>query len=168
MTQKFNSKTYQGKKRIYRPVAGVTLISRVLVWDAKRSEYREPPRGTNYLARRVEFVDGERKLVAQSFDTLEAAKNWQMRVVGDKENEPAVASQTVLKTQLISTRKSVKNTALEGGGPLFCEVVDQWKRRSFSRLSKGTQVNYEKYLRLHFAEVMKRPIESITPAFVDR
>ena len=168
MTQKFNSKTYQGKKRIYRPVAGVTLISRVLVWDAKRSEYREPPRGTNYLARRVEYFDGERKLVAQSFDTLEAAKNWQMRVVDDVKNEPAVASQTVLKTQLISTRKSVKNTALEGGGPLFCEVVDQWKRRTFSRLSKGTQVNYEKYLRLHFSEVMKRPIESITPAFVDR
>jgi len=168
VTQKFNSKTYQGKKRIYRPVAGATLISRVLVWDEKRSDYREPPRGTNYLARRVEIVDGERKLVAQSFDSLESAKNWQMRIVDDGTNEPAVGSQTVLKTQLISTRKSLRNASLEGGGPLFCEVVEQWKRRTFCRLSKGTQVNYEKYLRLHFAEVMKRPIESITPAFVDR
>ncbi len=53
------------------------------------------------------------------------------------------------------------------GRLLFREVVEQWKQRTYSRLAKGTQLNYDKYLRLHFGEVMNRPIESINAAFID-
>ena len=168
MNQKFNAKKFLGKKRIYRPVSGATLISRVLVWDDDKSEYREPPRGTKYLARRAEVLEGQRKLVAQSFDTLEAAKNWQLRIVVPPEGGANSVSQS--RQILSQDRTHLVNgkPALGVGGPLFCEVVDEWKSRTFSRLSKGTQINYEKYLRLHFTGVMKRPIESISPAFVDQ
>lgn len=103
MNQKFNAKKFLGKKRIYRPVSGATLISRVLVWDDDKSEYREPPRGTKYLARRAEVLEGQRKLVAQSFDTLEAAKNWQLRIVvplREVQTQPRKAGKFFLRTGL--------------------------------------------------------------------
>jgi integrase len=168
MKRKFDPKKFQGKKRIYRPVPGATLIARVLVWDEEKKEYREPPRGNFYLARRVERPEGKRKIVAQAFETIDAARDWQRRLVAD--DESALAEASTLAAALVSQAESPcgnEPDKIVVGGPLFREVVEEWKHRTYSRLAKGTQLNYEKYLRLHFAEVMDIPIETITPTFID-
>jgi integrase len=172
MSQKFNPKHYQEKKRIYRPVAGAKLIAKVLAWDEEKLEYREPPRGNCYLARRVEIVGEKRRLVAQSFETLEAARNWQLRIVSGGvdglsfEVAPTITTAVVVGSKEEPPRVS-EPVKVVAAGPLFRDVVDQWRRRTYARLAKGTQINYEKYLRLHFGEVIDKPIETINPAFID-
>ena len=78
MTQKFDSKVYHNKNRIYRPVPGATNILRLWVWSAEKKEYRMPERGNVFDARRYEYNgQGGRRRVKRYFETLEEARAWQ-------------------------------------------------------------------------------------------
>ena len=78
-SKRFNPKVYQNKLRIWRGIPGMVHLFRVLEWDPRYCEYRNPPRGLQYLARRREVVDGRRKLASMMFQTLEEARAWQAR-----------------------------------------------------------------------------------------
>jgi integrase len=47
------------------------------------------------------------------------------------------------------------------------EVVATWKKRSFPGLAYGTQLQYEKLLRLHFRSLLDLSVHEITPQRVD-
>jgi hypothetical protein len=51
-TQKFNPKVYGGKPRLYAAVPRAPRISRLWVWDKGSKEYRTPPQGKCYMAKR--------------------------------------------------------------------------------------------------------------------
>jgi|GEM_PF-1217727 len=186
MTTKFNPKVYQDKKRIWKKVPGAVLMFKILEWDGRFNDYREPPRGNKYLAKRHELADGKKKLATKTFETLEQARSWQQHgslaeeVNAASEQEEAQptpeisvpASSNRMPPAIREPRKEARQVpALTDSSvsesPLFRDVVSEWKRRNFSRLAKGTQSNYERYLRIHFQSMMDVPMRSITPRFID-
>lgn len=162
-SKRFNPKVYQKKLRIWRKIPATVHLFRVLEWDPRYCEYRNPPRGLQYLARRREVVDGRRKLASMMFETLEESRAWQAR-------DPRMGT-AAHQNQSLAARVEMRvpaQPAVEGAkGPLFGEVVEEWKRRVYPRLAVGTRNNYERYLRLHFQEVMSVAIRDITPRFID-
>jgi len=161
MTTKFNPKKFQNKTRVYAPVPGAQLLSRVYEWDSGRQEYRCAARGMKYLARRREPVDGKRVLKAKAFATLEEARGWQART-GEAQSASVLEAPTPAPAPLATT--AVESSA---SSPPFRAVVEEWKRRSVLKLSKSTQAVYERYLRLHFQSLMDLPIHQFTPRLVD-
>ena len=122
MTVKFNPKQYQEKPRIYRPVPGAPRVLRLYVWNPTAQEYE--PKG--YEARRYETAaDGTATRKKKSFETLEEARHWQ-RGVESPGHEMAPANLD--------------------RGPLFADVVREWKGRKFPTLAASTQETYEKIL----------------------
>lgn len=144
MISKFNTKQFQGKGRLYRLVPGAVRIQRLWVWDQEAVEYRNPPRGKCYLARRYEVVLGKRKRVTGYFETLEEARNWQ---AGAESESVKPFSRSV--------------------GPILQNVIDEWKERHFPGLAEGTRLQYEKLIRLHFWDLLNLPINDLTPHVVD-
>lgn len=161
MTSKFNPKKFQNKTRIYAPVPGAQLLARVYEWDVGRQEYRDPPRGHRYLARRRELVEGKKVLKAKAFATLDEARNWQTRMDDLATNPKSVSPKNTLHRFADHEAVSAKPS------PLFGEIVDEWRRRTFAKLSKSTQAVYERYLRLHFQSLMGLPVRSFTARLVD-
>ena len=124
LSMKFDPKIYQNKHKVWTPVAGANLISRLWVWNEDKREYREP-KGKRYLARRRQEKDGTKKLVSSMHETLEAARTWQR-------SEPKPAE----------TVKAVTEQHAKPTGPSFGEIVDEWKRRKFPSLSISTQQKF--------------------------
>lgn len=79
MTKKFNSKLYQGKKRVYVKVPLSPNISRLYIWDESACEYLAPSRGKNYIASRRR--SGEKR-VKQFFRSVEEARIFLRRSSG--------------------------------------------------------------------------------------
>jgi integrase len=150
MTRKFNPKQYQGKPRIYVAIPCETKISRLWIWDEKAKEYRVPPLGKCYLTNRYEEVPGEgRKRIFRFFEAIEDARSWQ-RGMETGETPASVLDEKPTRT-----------------GPLFKDVVEEWKRRSFPRLKLSTKISYENLLRLFFGELQDCTIHEITPQKID-
>jgi len=155
MTTKFNPKTFLGKPRIYRPTPGTVNINRLWIWDADRGEYGTPERGKIYEARRYESnVTGGKVRVKRYFDTLDDARRWQAHLSDDTPDSPVVAT--------APTPDAPVNL-----GPTFAEVYERFCAKRVSKLSQGTRINYERYVRLHFQEVMPVPVRSITAGYID-
>lgn len=151
MTNKFNSKLYMGKARIYTAVPKAPRISRLWVWDEEASEYRVPSGNTYYAAKYETDPSGNRKRVYESFDTLEGARMWQTG------GSSAVTLAPIAVTPTPQTDQ----------GPLFRDILEEWRRRRFPLIAYSTQVQYDKMLRLHFGSLLDLPIRAVTPQCVD-
>jgi integrase len=148
--KKFSPKTYLEKDRMYRPVSGSSRISKLYVWDTVRKEYLASE-SKSYMARRYEpDADGVLARRTQFFDTLDEARKWQ---AGVKDISSKVGASAAIVAGVSS--------------PKLSEVVAIWKKRSFPGLAHGTQLQYEKLLRLHFGSILNLSIHEITPQRVD-
>lgn len=140
---KFNPKLYQDKPRIYRPVPGAPRVLKLYVWDEEALEYR--PNG--YEARRYETAaDGATSRKKKSFETLEEARYWQ-RGVESPLHEMAPSNLD--------------------RGPLFAQIVHEWKRRKFPTLASSTQETYEKILNLYMGSLYGVPVRELTALRID-
>lgn len=52
-------------------------------------------------------------------------------------------------------------------GPLFKDVIEEWKRRSFPRIKLSTRISYENLLWLFFGSLKDCTIHEITPQRID-
>lgn len=145
MTQKFNPKQYQGKKRVYVKVPLSPNISRLYIWDDGAHEYLAPTRGKNYIASRRR--QGEKR-VKQFFRSVEEARTWQKFVV--QPENPFDPKKVVNKT------------------PLFAKILDDWRLRCLRGKAPGTVLQYERLLGFHFGMFMDKHIDEITPTMIDR
>jgi integrase len=151
MIKNFNSKIYQGKQRIYQPVAGAPNVLRLFVWCS--DEYKTPEKGKCYEARRWEpHVDGMSVRRKKSFDRLEDARAWQRNLANYEDECSSVNESLKLKDNLIQ---------------YFWELVNLWRKSHFPTIQSGTQRQYEKLLKLHFSFLMNVPILQLTPSVVD-
>jgi len=91
-------------------------------------------------------AEGIRKRKYESFSVLEEAREWQS---GQPENP-----------QLQSPKPA-------SSGPLFREILEEWKRRRFAHIAYSTQVQYDKVLRLHFGSLLDLAVYEITPKRID-
>ncbi|MBY0316342.1 MAG: hypothetical protein K2Q26_12520 [Bdellovibrionales bacterium] len=108
----FDVKNYQGKDRVYVPVAGRKNILRLYVWDGKK--YVDPPSGNKYDTRRVEICEnGKRKRKKKVFGTLEEALLWQQG------NDPHS-----LKNQKIADLETFIHSTSSGQGMTFEELIE--------------------------------------------
>jgi integrase len=150
--KKSNLRIYQGKDRIYPPVAGAPNVRKILVWDDEKKEYRPPIRGKMYYARRYE-VDafGKKKRKLEYFETLESARTWQ-----------AFGTE---KAQDIQPA-SYSNSAIYEG-PFFRDIIAEWKERKYPSLRVGTKVQYNQVIDHHFQMLMNYRINAITPKIID-
>ncbi len=144
MTQKFNPKQYQGKKRVYVKVPLSPNISRLYIWDEEAHEYLTPTRGKAYIASRRR--SGEKR-AKQFFRSVEEARTWQKFIeLPQNPFDP----------------KKVANKS-----PLFSQVVEDWRKRCLNGSAPGTIRQYQRLLRHHFGMLMSKHINEITPAFTD-
>jgi integrase len=143
MTAKFNPKQYQGKPRIYRPVPGAPRVLRLYVWNPAALEYE--PKG--YEARRYETAaDGTASRKKKSFETLEEARHWQRGVESPgHEMAPAKLDR----------------------GPLFADIVREWKGRKFPTIAASTQETYEKILSLYMGSLFGVPVRELNAPRID-
>lgn len=149
MTKKFNPKNYLGKDRIFVSVPHAPRITRIWLWDAKHSEYRVPDNRKSYMARRWETDSrGDKKRCYRCSWTLEEARAWQG---GDEIDSPSAGSPAP------ATK----------GGPIFRDIVEEWKRRCFPGIEVSTQISYTNLLRLYFGKLMDLTIYEITPERID-
>jgi integrase len=147
MMRKFNPKNY-GKTRIYIAVPNAPRISRLWVWHEVAKEYQAPTQGKCYMVGRYEMQGGSRKRKYRFFGILEEAREWQQ--AGEKETLPA----------FLEEKKQVT-------GPLFHDVISEWKQRCFPAIAASTHISYENLIRLHFRSLLDLSIHEITPQRVD-
>ncbi|MBI3294423.1 MAG: tyrosine-type recombinase/integrase [Deltaproteobacteria bacterium] len=153
MTPKFNTKEYKGKARIYSPVPKAPRVSRLWNWDEAKREYRIPVGNTYYAAKYQINRSGNRKRSYQSFPTLEEARNWQ--------NDNTVGTNEIVSTGLVAITTPIDV------GPMFRDILNEWRRRRFPHMAYSTQVQYDKVLRLHFHSLIGLPVRAITPQRID-
>jgi len=139
MTDKL--KQYQGKKRIYVSVLRSPGVSRLWVWDTEKEEYLPPKNGKYYFARR--YRDRNREF--QFFATLEEARDWQS------------------ERDLISKSKAISMS----DSPLFGDIIDEWRKRRYPHLALGTQLQYDKLIRLYLKPLCGFRIREVTPQRID-
>lgn len=148
MIKKFNPKSYAGKPRIYVSVPNSPRISRLWVWDVATGEYRSPLQGKPYMVGRYETVGLKRKRRYQFFATLEEARAWQ---VEGETKSPETAAET--------SRRAT--------GPLFGDLIDEWRGRCYSAVAASTQISYDNLIRLHFGNLLGFTMHEFTPQRVD-
>ncbi|NDC26039.1 MAG: hypothetical protein EBZ49_18170, partial [Proteobacteria bacterium] len=150
-----NLTKYLGKKRIYTKVPSAQRVSRLWVWDDKAKEYRAPADGRQYYGYRYELdLSGAQKRVYQSFDSLEAIRKWQF-----------TPTSVVLEKQEKCVNPEFEEAI--GSNELFGKIVEEWKKRRFPHLAPGTQLLYQKILRLHFQSLMNLRIREVDPKRID-
>jgi hypothetical protein len=148
MMRKFNPKNYTGKSRIYIAVPNAPRISRLWVWNEAAKEYQAPTQGKCYMVGRYEMQEASRKRKYRFFGTLEEAREWQQ--AGEKETGPAFPEETK-----------------QDRGPIFRDVISEWKQRCFPAIAASTHISYENLIRLHFGSLLDLSIHEITPQRVD-
>jgi integrase len=144
MTKKFDPKKYNGP-RTSSTIAGAPNISRLHVWSDLENAYISPARGARYRARKYVIRGGKRTRVEGHFDSLEAARAWQV------------------VSQLHAERKEEAQLGLT-----LSEVIDEWRGRRFAAMAASTRTTYDKLIRLHFGGLMQVRIGEITPARIDQ
>ncbi len=149
--QKFDPKTFNGRCRVEITLPHATNITRLHVWDQNRKVY-EP---TAFVARRSSLSpEGARTSVRKSFEFLDEARAWQAGTTNGV-NQPA------------NMRAGTTNPNAEPPGMKFGELVDEFKRRHFPKLARGSQVNYLQQLELHFSALLPLRVLDVTPKVVD-
>lgn len=151
----FDVKTYQGKDRVYLPVAGRKNISRLYVWDGKK--YFDPPSGKKYDTRRIEISEnGKRKRKKMMFKTLEEACLWQQgNDASSMERQSAVTL-----GQYVRSISSAKGMTVE-------ELIAEFKLKHFTKVNQSTRVRYERLLNLNFSSLSKMVVKEFKPQVVD-
>lgn len=119
MTKKFDFKTFL-RPQIWAPVAGAQGIRRRFAWNASRARYEDPARGSMYEARRV---NGRKKRVSKVFSSLHDAREWRRsyEVTNFSNSAPAPNSH----------------------GKTVDELLHEFKKLRFPKLTEGTRINYE-------------------------
>jgi integrase len=154
-SKRFNSKCYQGKARVYRPVPGTTNVSKLFVWDETKAEYLPPDRGLNYLARRYDQGPvGKRQRVSQYFATLDEARNWQARL------EAASTSKD-------ESYERAERKARRAQGPKLKDVIREWQNRKYQALAVGTRVHYDQLIEKHFQSLIDLRVNAVTSSVID-
>ena len=167
MARKFSTKTFQGKNRVYHPAPGASGILRLWVWDEGAKEYRTPSEGKVYDARRYELDPSGRKTrVKRYFSTLEEARTWQSHLEVKESAAPAKPEPPVEPPVPLVVKPEPALVPVDIG-PTFGEVYEAFRRKKISVLSKGTQINYGRYIRIYFQDVLPRPIRDVTSQFID-
>lgn len=163
-SDKFNQKCFLGKTRIYRPVPGTTNICRLWIWDNERKAYSAPERGKVYEARRYEpRLSGGKTRVKKCFATLEEARAWQGGLLGTEEsNEPAPNEKNLSKDSPKRDRLPQRSR-----GPAFKDIVEDFRRRHYPALARGTCIHYDQLLRIHYDMLLKQRVNEITPQLLD-
>jgi integrase len=164
MKSKFDPKTYQNKERVYRPIPGANNILRLWVWSKEKEEYRTPERGNVFDARRYEYNEkGGRRRVKRTFETLEEARAWQSFAGASRPMAPEY------KPEPMCVEAPSAGDVSDGKprAPTFAEVVANFRENAYPSRARGTQIEYDKMLRLHFALFMPMAVTSITPKVVD-
>jgi integrase len=122
------------------------------VWDEDSKEYRTPPQGKAYMAKRYETdAFGVRNRRVQFFASLEKARDWQA----------GIESRNVI-SQTAECQKPEVDL-----GITFGEVVEEWKRRCFPRMAESTRVRYQNLLDLYFQSLLPVHIRAFGPKVVD-
>lgn len=143
---KFNPRNYVGKDRIYVAIPNAPRISRLWMWDSDEKQYCTPTQGKGYMVGRYESdAEGNRKRRYQFFSSIEDGRQWQE----GKEIKEATETSSV------------------ASGPLFKDVIAEWKRRCFSRIAESTRISYENIIRLYFGSLIGLSIHEITPQRLD-
>lgn len=179
---KFNPKNYQEKDRVYRPVPGCVNIQRLWIWNKDEREYQSPERGKIYEVRRYELKpDGTKRRVTKYCQILDEGRSWQN---GTDEGEPPSRLKPLVPMSLpppasapipaatieptpTPVASATEVTSAKDPGPTFGAIYEAFLHRKVASLSKGTQINYARYVRLHFQKVLPVPIRDITPQFID-
>ncbi len=164
MKSKFDPKTYQNKERVYRPIPGANNILRLWVWSKEKQEYRTPERGNVFDARRYEYNEkGGRRRVKRTFETLEEARAWQSFAGASRPMAPEYKPEPMcVEAPSVGDVSDGKPKA-----PTFAEVVANFRENAYPSRARGTQIEYDKMLRLHFALFMPMSVTAITPKVVD-
>jgi integrase len=161
---KFNPKLFQNKKRVYVKVPRANLVTRLYYWNDEKKEYLSPESGRPYFARRYETDHfGKRTLKGAYFLSLDEARLWQQAAPGQGNaisSSPTNLAPTTTEQYADSDEAPIKT-------PTLREIYVEWKSRHFDGLARGTQRNYERYVRLHFQELFDMPVCQITPRVID-
>jgi len=146
-TKRFDSKVFRGKQRIYVQIPGSYRISRLYLWNETSNQYEAPVQGKAYMARRYEpdFSTGKPIRKERFFESLEEARHWQSGV----------------------ETKSQVDAPANDGGPLFKTIVEEWRSRCFGHFALGTQVAYDKLIRLYFGPLTNLGVRQITSRQID-
>lgn len=149
MTGKFNPKQYAGKDRLYIAIPNAPRISRLWVWDAEEGEYSAPSQGKCYMVGRYESEsEGKRKRRYQFFSSIDEGRQWQ-------EGKEVVNEVAPMLEASVSS------------GPIFRDVIAEWRRRCFPRIAESTSISYENIIRLYFGSLLNLSIYEISPQRID-
>jgi integrase len=155
-----NLKTFNGKTRIYMQQGIVHGLSKLLVWNPKAGEYQMPITGKPWVARKTErYSFGVMERMQKTFETFEAARNWLQQ-----NSQPLVVQQVGTISKGFSGSETFATCS---PGRTFENLVEEFKRRRYPKLSRGTKAHYDQLLRLHFVPLMNISIKSMTPKVVD-
>ena len=153
-------KTYQNKDRIYQKHPHIKGLSKVLVWEEKALEYRVPETGKVWIARRTEQDQfGSSQRVQSTFGTFDEAQEW----LKAKREEPKLDKLGTESDQ----NSSFGTFGSWGLNRKFKDLVEEFKRRRFPKLARGTQIHYDQLIRLHLEPLMNLSISEITPKAID-
>lgn len=144
---RISTKSYQGKYKIHVTLKNKQNIQKVLIWNKQLNEYLPPANGKAYRARRYDMKAGERVRVTSYFATVDEAISWQyghQTSVVQNVNHPIIT------------------------GPLFQDIVKEWKECVYSSLASTTCEQYDKLLTHHFQTLMIEPIDAVNAKRVDQ
>lgn len=153
MKKKFNSKVYQGKKRLFKSVSGYEMLMRIWVWDDEKKEYTSPAYGKKYVARRYETLGKKRVRSPQKyFTTLEEALCWQS--ARHEEEKPGVI------VSGDSSNESKKSQLT------FAQLFKEFKEIRYPNLRSGTIRIYESKTRC-FSFFNEMIVDDLSPKVID-
>ncbi len=139
MTKKFDLKNFAGDM-VWLAVAGHRSVRRRLKWNQQNKRYEDPRSGALYEVRRV-CTQGKRR-ESKTFSSLRSAIEWRDR----RSNDPVEPE--------VSKSFSVN-------GYTIAKLVEDFKAKRFPFLSVGSQILYERRLKL-LGPLLQREVESIT------
>lgn len=122
-------------------------IVKIVVFDEESGKWVEPKFGKKFFAQRyVRAIDGKRKRIRQSFETISEAKAFRNGTSVEKELQKAN-----------NTKEQMT----------FGTLVDYWKRDWLPNKDLSTQIRYVSYLR-HFSFLWNYVVDEIEPTQIDQ
>jgi len=122
-------------------------IVKIVVFDEESGKWVEPKFGKKFFAQRyVRAIDGKRKRIRQSFETISEAKAFRNGTSVEKELQKAN-----------STKEQMT----------FGTLVDYWKRDWLPNKDLSTQIRYVSYLK-HFSFLWNYVVDEIEPTQIDQ
>ncbi|MGK5088961.1 hypothetical protein WDW86_15490 [Bdellovibrionota bacterium FG-2] len=144
MATKFNPKTYQDKGRIFNAIPSAPRISRLWKWNPEKAVYEAVSDGKPFMSRRGKGKSRE----TGYFETIDGAKAW-------RDGIDIGVNPLSVERKTNSTKK-------------FSDIIEDWKRRSFSKLAPGTVRQYEKLLKHHFGSLLMCHMDELDEVVIDK